>query len=87
MNLELLIEDIEHRYLENEAMVAEYYARVDEAARQVPEDVPEGQHVFGRTRNALQRLRKIVQEFRYTKPRLYLRTREQLVKDEHESQP
>lgn len=79
-DLSSLRDAIERGAAANSARNDEYRAKLDEAAAQVTDDnVAAFEHVFGRTRLALQKLEQAVQEFPGTKPRLYLRTREELL--------
>ncbi|KAM4057690.1 hypothetical protein HRG_009317 [Hirsutella rhossiliensis] len=81
MQLSPLRDAIERGAAANSARNDEYRAKLDEAAAQVTDDdnVEAFEHVFGRTRLALQKLEQAVQEFPSTKPRLYLRTKEELI--------
>jgi hypothetical protein len=79
MDLSRLLYDIHRDAAANGARNAEYRARVDDAVRQVPDDVPRHEHAFGRVQLALQRLEQAVQEFPGTKPNVHLRTKEELV--------
>lgn len=79
MDLAPLRDAIEHGAAANSDRNGEYRAKLDDAAAHVTDDnVAAYEHVFGRTRLALQRLEQAVGEFPRTRPGLYLRTREEL---------
>lgn len=74
-----LLDDIESGVAVNSSRNAQYRTRVNEAAQQVPNDVAQFEHVFGRTSRALRRLEEAARVFPVIKPTLYLRTKAELV--------
>jgi hypothetical protein len=78
INVVPLLEAIERRSAANAVWIAQYRAKLDQVVRRLPDNMPEWENTYGRTRAVLQKLEKAVQGFPDRIPTLYLRTRDEL---------
>ncbi|KAL2134816.1 hypothetical protein VTI74DRAFT_10712 [Chaetomium olivicolor] len=78
VDVSALIDAIE-RPAANASRNAQYRARLDQAVQLLPGDIDQIDNAYGRTRAALQRLDQAVRTFAGVTPRLYLRTKNELL--------
>lgn len=78
LDLQPLLDAIEHRSSENDAWMSWYFSRLDQAVRRLPTPLPEHldliDNVFWRIRSTLEQLQLFFSRSYNVSPRLYLRT-------------
>lgn len=73
-----LLEAIERGGAANAAWKAQYLAKLDQVVQCLPDNLPEIENAYGRTRAALLELEQAVRGFHGRTPSLYIRTRDEL---------